>query len=235
MLNQFMDVFFHLDSKLFLSFRKLLFSPGILSLRYVEGLRKPFMKPLQIFFLVNILFFLLLSKVDLFRIPAKQWQHSEYALSASLKAKAQLKAEQLNLTTAEIENRYEGLSNSFAKGFVVIFIPILALVFFLLFFRKQFQVGKHIVFATHFFSFVLLILVLWSLILEVLFTEVNRWFFVLPVILFSLSYLAIAIRRFYQANLVWTLLASILAFIALLQGIEVYRELISIVSMNSIS
>jgi hypothetical protein len=81
----------------------------------------------------------LLSKVDLFRIPAKQWQHSEYALSASLKAKTQLKAEQLNLTTAEIENRYEGLSNSFAKGFVVIFIPILALIFFFSFLENNFR------------------------------------------------------------------------------------------------
>ncbi len=189
------------------------------------------MKPLQIFFLVNILFFFFLSNVDLFRIPAELWQRSDYALSQSLKSTAEAKANQLGVSIAEIGSRYDGISNSFAKGFVVVFIPILALVFCVLFFKKRYQVGKHIVFASHFFSFVLLLLVLWSMLLDVLFNEVSREFFIYPVMLFILSYLALAIRKFYQVNLFLSAISAAFIFLIMLQGIEIYRELISTISM----
>lgn len=45
LLKQTVDVFTHLDSKIFLTLKFLLLKPGKLSEDYVEGLRKPFMKP----------------------------------------------------------------------------------------------------------------------------------------------------------------------------------------------
>ena len=47
--EQTVDVFTHLDSKLYGTVKSLLFKPGYLSVAYIQGLRKPFMKPFQIF------------------------------------------------------------------------------------------------------------------------------------------------------------------------------------------
>src|SRR5690349_17132857 len=53
--------FFHsatdLDSRFVRSFRRLLFSPGMLTNAYVRGPRKPYISPFQLFLMVNVLFF----------------------------------------------------------------------------------------------------------------------------------------------------------------------------------
>ena len=52
---------FNFDSKIFKSFYYLLLKPGKLSVNYVEGVRIPFMKPIQLFLVINVFFFLLLK------------------------------------------------------------------------------------------------------------------------------------------------------------------------------
>ena len=46
-----------LDSRLLRTFRSLLFRPGALTRAYLEGPRKPFMSPFEVFLIVNVLFF----------------------------------------------------------------------------------------------------------------------------------------------------------------------------------
>ncbi len=149
--EQTVDVFTHLDSKLFKSFKLLLFKPGLLSTIYVEGLRKPFMKPVQIFILVNVLFFILLSDVDIFRKPSSWWFDVTSDMGLNIKAIAERKATELSRPINEIALLYEQKSKSIAKAIVLIFIPLLGLIFSVIFARKKMQIGKHLIFATHFF------------------------------------------------------------------------------------
>ena len=51
--------FFHFDSKIFLSFRLLFSKPGFLTAEYLRGRRKPYLHPLQLFFIANLIYFLL--------------------------------------------------------------------------------------------------------------------------------------------------------------------------------
>ena len=50
-----------MDSRLLRSFRALLFRPGALTTAYLEGPRKPYISPFQLFLLANLLFFAIQS------------------------------------------------------------------------------------------------------------------------------------------------------------------------------
>jgi hypothetical protein len=53
------EAFFHIDSKIFLTLKTLVARPGQLTTEFFLGRRKPYMSPLQTFFVCNLLFFLL--------------------------------------------------------------------------------------------------------------------------------------------------------------------------------
>src|SRR5579859_7880654 len=53
------EAFFHVDSKIFLTLKTLVKKPGKLTSDFFLGRRKPFMSPLQTFFVCNLLFFIL--------------------------------------------------------------------------------------------------------------------------------------------------------------------------------
>ena len=61
----------HLDSRLIRSLRYLLFRPGTLTVAYLEGPRKPYITPFQLFLTANILFFAVQSAttVKVFSAP----------------------------------------------------------------------------------------------------------------------------------------------------------------------
>ena len=51
--------FVHFDNKFFCSIKTLVKAPGQLSLDYTEGKRVKYMKPVQFFLIVNLIFFVL--------------------------------------------------------------------------------------------------------------------------------------------------------------------------------
>jgi hypothetical protein len=232
--EQTVDVFTHLDSKLYKSFKLLIFRPGELSTHYVEGLRKPFMKPVQIFILVNVLFFILLSDVDIFRKPSPWWFQVTDDMGLNIKSIAERKATELSKPISEIALQYEQKSKSIAKAFVLIFIPLLGFIFSVLFLRKKMQIGKHFIFATHFFSFTLLVMVVWTELLRLLFAEVESLYYVIPIQAVLLVYLIFAIRQFYKVSWIYTVFTALVASILLNVLIEIYRSFVSYYSLISI-
>ena len=53
------EAFFHVDSKIFRTLKTLVSTPGKLTADFFLGRRKPYMSPLQTFFVCNLLFFIL--------------------------------------------------------------------------------------------------------------------------------------------------------------------------------
>src|SRR5579859_106411 len=58
-LGEAVETFFHIDSKVFLTLKTLMLEPGKLTEEFFLGRRKPYMSPLQTFFVCNLLFFVL--------------------------------------------------------------------------------------------------------------------------------------------------------------------------------
>ena len=236
LLEQTVDVFTHLDSKIFTTLKFLLLKPGKLSEAYITGLRKPFMKPFQIFILINILFFLLLSNVDIFRIPSS-FLFDEIDLKGYNIAKiVEQKIIETNKTKKEIALVYDLKSAILAKTYVITFIPLLSFVFALLFIRKKLQIGKHIVFSTHLFSFLILIMILW-LPFFILLPKIHldkTYLIKIPLLIFWVLYMGIAIKRFYKSTWLYTIVSTLVGIVAFMVFLDAYRTVISLYSLLNI-
>ena len=236
LLEQTVDVFTHLDSKIFTTLKFLLLKPGKLSEAYITGLRKPFMKPFQIFILINILFFLLLSNVDIFRIPSS-FLFDEIDLKGYNIAKiVEQKIIETNKTKNEIALVYDLKSAILAKTYVITFIPLLSFVFALLFIRKKLQIGKHIVFSTHLFSFLILIMILW-LPFFILLPKIHldkTYLIKIPLLIFWVLYMGIAIKRFYKSTWLYTIVSTLVGIVAFMVFLDAYRTVISLYSLLNI-
>jgi len=233
LLEQSVDVFTHLDSKVFTTLKWLLFKPGELSVAYITGLRKPFMKPFQIFILTNILFFLLLSNIDIFRMPSTYFFSVKNIGGYHITDIVLRKTLETSQTKNEIALIYDLKSATLAKTYVIIFIPLLSFVFALLFIRKKLQIGKHIVFSTHLFSFLLILLIIWSPIFILLpKIRLDKIYLInLPLLLIWVVYFGIAIKRFYKPKWIYTIISTLLSIAAFVLFIESYRSAISLYSL----
>ena len=218
-LQQFVDGFTNFDSKFIKSFWFLLFKPGQLTENYVNGVRKPFMKPFQLFIVVNVLFFFILSGADIFRIPSGYFFSIENNLKI-LEVIANTKQESVEVLKQVYDS--ESLTNS--KLYIFILIPFLSFIIWLVNFSKKKQFGIHAIFAIHYLSFFMLFCV-------TLVILPREWFSPrvtqLTIFSFNFLYLTFALKRFYNDNWKITLLKTFTIVIVFFALIFLYREQIS--------
>jgi len=234
--EQAFDAIAHIDSKLLKSFACLIFKPGQLSLASVRGNRKTFMKPFQIFIITNMLFFIFLTNVDVFRIPSGWWiSHPDY-LGFSVSTRVNEIKTSKKITMAEFATLYDFKSNTLAKGFVIVLLPVISLIMAVLNIKKKLQIGKHLIFATHFFSFALFFILLWTELVRLIPSAVfSNLFWSLPILLILLTHLTISIKNFYNDKWLWSIAKGIIALVLIFVAIDLYRSGISILALNLIA
>ena len=220
----------NLDLKLLKTFRQLLKNPGTLTKKYVSGQHVSFLKPFQIFLICNIIFFIFLANTDLFRTPSK-WFFTQdfdfYGTKVMIDVEKIMAAKQLTLEEAKI--KYDSISSDLSKSLLVLLIPFIALVGLLINYKMRF--GKHLIFATYFFSLLLLA----TTILYLITTNIpvpNKWYFIFPVIATTLFYYVISIKGFYNKNLLASIFYAIIGIFILSIFIGFYRSFINIISLN---
>ncbi len=233
-IEQGIDIFTHIDSKIYKSAIALLFKPGHLSVLYVQGVRKSYMKPIQLFLLANVLFFLLLSSTDVFRKPSAWWFESSNDMNVNIADLVLQKSNESNKSIREIALLYDQKSNTYAKTFVFSFIPILGFVLSILFVFKKLQFGKHIIFAIHFFSFVLVVMVIWAELVDNLFHVTSNLYYVIPIQIILFVYIILGLKKFYKTTWWYTIISSILLLLCFNYSLEIYRFLVSYLTLLSI-
>jgi hypothetical protein len=221
MLEQFVDGVFSVDSKVFKTFSYLLFKPGVLTQKYIDGIRKPYMKPIQVFLITNILFFLLLTQSDILRVPAKYYFTSD--------KETQLERELIDSKYSKIEFKqaYDIKSSNLSKALVILIVPFLALILWILNYKSKALYGMHLIFSIHYLSFFFLCCL--SAFSVSMFGNRAIQFFIVSL---NLLYLIIAIKKVYKNSLILSLSKSlflIIAFVFLTSG---YRTLISYLSFK---
>src|SRR5438445_5408072 len=74
------EAFFHVDSKIFLTLKTLVTRPGKLTSEFFLGRRKPYMSPLQTFFVCNLLFFVLqpLTGLEILAPPLRVFENNDF-------------------------------------------------------------------------------------------------------------------------------------------------------------
>jgi hypothetical protein len=211
-------------------------SPGRLSLEYVEGRRVPYIRPLSLFFVLNVLYFMLPRvqlfsssfRTQLFLTPYGEW----------IKEAAVRKMVSMNLNLDAFELIYDGKSTSLAKIFIIAFVLIAALPMPALFRHADRYFTDHAALAIELASFnlavnaLLLNLVSWGItgLLGALDSSlggyVNEASLSSAVALTNLYFLVSASRRFYGRRLWSAVGRSALMLGWLFVALQVYRLLL---------
>lgn len=244
-LEQSVDIFTHFDTKFFRSFRDLLFAPGKLTIEYLAGRRVKYMKPLQLYILVSLLFFFFFKDVDLFfhraryvvlerrtatgrfePVREQNLRGYQLALKQALVAASEKKGMTLEAYVTYFDDKLPERS----RAFIFLMIPLTGLALYLLYFRRNRYFVPHLVHATHLFSFFLTIATLVLLIYRYgilpLSAVENFKVVLIPILLTFLAYLFVSLRRVYGQALGWTVLRTGLMAGALFVIFLIYHELI---------
>ncbi len=242
-----------------------MFRPGILSAEHARGVRVPYMRPVQLFLVANLVFFLW-SFVPIFSTPLQVhtwsqgfphraiaagwvrdavapqmdsadfhavleawWQHGATAEPESTEALQALR---------ELGQRFNARVELQGRGLIVLMIPLFALWPGLLNFRRRPHAIEHLVFATHFMGFLLLVALaqMWLMRavgagLEAL-TGVDAMVLqsdsvnslVLGVLL--AAWLTLAVRRFYRRRWPAALLQALALVVLLMVTVQAFRAVL---------
>jgi hypothetical protein len=149
-----------LESKVFRSVWLVFSQPGYLSSEYFNGRRVRYMKPLQLFVFLNVLYYfsITLFYATTFTTPlATQLRMNNY-YPAYANARVEQKLQKEDITYQALELKYNARTGVLSKTLIFLLIPIFALLFYVLFFKKRKYLVEHVVSATHFWAFNLLLL-----------------------------------------------------------------------------
>lgn len=214
------------DGTLLRTLTTLIARPGELTAAYMRGERTRYTKPLQLFVLVSVGFFLaaVVTHVHTFdttlSIHTAQW-------SKPARMVAQRVAER-HTTLAQYAAVFDQASTAQAKTLVIIMVPVFALLVAVVEVRKRRYALQHLVFALHSYTGLLVVLIATDLLtlypLNVLLGYVARFIHTngdgaasLVIVIAMFVYLRLALRRAYMDG---RIAASLKAF-ALVVGMVV--------------
>ncbi|QHT66790.1 DUF3667 domain-containing protein [Rhodocytophaga rosea] len=143
------------DHKLWRTLKVILMSPGTLSRYYMEGRRIQYLTPVSIFFLANLIYFL---------IPYFETFNSSLHTQTHLLPHSKIALEMVNeylekhqLNEQEFRKMYEAKSTETAKLLLIALVMLTSLPIGLINFRKQPYISGHITFAFETVTFNLLV------------------------------------------------------------------------------
>jgi hypothetical protein len=151
----------HFDSKGYRSLWLLVTRPGFLSVEQLRGSRVRYVKPLSLFLSVNVIYYLSIASFggSTFTTPLETQLRLNDYYAGYARAQVEEKAQQESIGYAALEARFNGKAGVLSKTLIFLFIPIYALLFWALFFRSERKyLMEHVVVATHFWCFVLILL-----------------------------------------------------------------------------
>src|SRR3954469_18750846 len=156
--GQAFEAFTNVDGRLLHTLRLLVWHPGLLTLAYLQGRRKPFIGPISLFLVTNVLFFATESLVGgtIFAAPLRAHLHAQpWTETAQLLVPAHLQA--LHTSFEAFAPRFDVAVALHARSLILLmaacFAPIQALVFR----RSGRPFAVHAVFALHLYGFMLLL------------------------------------------------------------------------------
>jgi len=240
--EQALDGLTHFDHKALRTFKLLLTKPGLLAADYVRGARVRTMRPLQLFFFVNLLYFLLqpYTFANTFNTTLQTQTHGlPYSRFAAEWVEARRAG--LGQTFEAYAERFDHASSSWSKALLILMTPMLAGVFSLLHVRKRRTFVEHLVLALGFFSFYLLFVCLVAmpavqLLAQGLFAMGVRFVgrfgdleFSVIVSALAALYLAAAFRRFYGDSRASSYALAVAAMLSMAILLQLYRWILFLV------
>jgi hypothetical protein len=212
----------HLDSRLFRTLGTLVGRPGLLVVEYWKGRRLPYMKPIQLLILLNVAYFLCTFAAARsgfnasVMVPSLYDMTTQRAFSPWAARLIQAKLAAGPVTLPVFQAAFDHHLEQAAKSFVLLLVPILALLLKAGFFVLRRPMLYHVVAATHLVSFYVLLGSAYLLVgagLRSLGVPVTpSTLSLLPLVLLSV-HLFLAFRRAYGLGLLATTAATLLMLV----------------------
>ena len=149
--------FVHFDGKIWRTVVALMTKPGLLTREYFSGRRSRYTKPLSLFLVVNLAFFVLQPHTGLLQYHLKGYVNPQYSEGPALGRLAEARRAQLGLTPQQFEYRFETTIQEQKKSFLIVCVPLFAAALFVLYRGKRHYV-EHLVFSVHAYSYFLVFL-----------------------------------------------------------------------------
>ncbi len=155
--DQVFEALTSVDGRLIASLRSLLLRPGVLTVAYLQGRRKPFIGPFQLFLIANVVFFAVqsLTGAKIFSTPLAMHLRNQFWTPAA-EWMVNRRLEATHTTLEKYAPVFDQAVALHAKSLIVLMVIPFALLPALLFPGKRPAVA-HVVFALHFYAFLLLL------------------------------------------------------------------------------
>lgn len=236
-LHEWFESLVHVDGRIVRSCRELLAAPGSLTAANLAGRRRPYLAPFQLFLAMNVVFFVTqsLTGLSILSIPlAEHLQQGWYGELAKRLLDSRLA--HLGLPYAAFAPRFDHQGQVIAKSLVILMIPLLAACLAALLYRLRRTGPTHLLFATHFYGYMLLCLTLLFPLAALLLRALGAmgWHFewsraddVITIVEVGAIawYFARALPRVYGLRGGWLAAACAASVVATILVLDVYRAL----------
>ena len=238
-IGQAIDTLTHIDSKFYQSIKYLIFKPGFLSAEFVKGKQIAYMKPVQLFLLINIIYFFSASVLDQKTFTTPLYFHLGGVTPYRTLAQSMVsqKIQERGVSIEEYETHFDKNGTAFSKTLIFIMIPVFALLLQLFYIRaKRFYV-EHLVFSIHFFAFLLFLLIIGLPIFKFAFTGAAALFHYREAIyteywsigfisICLFFYLSLSLKTFYKQSVILSAGKSLLLTYSLIWVLWFYRMIL---------
>ncbi|HEY0972632.1 MAG TPA: DUF3667 domain-containing protein, partial [Gemmatimonadales bacterium] len=224
-----LEELFDWDSRVSVTLRRLLLSPGFLTAEYLAGRRARYLRPLRLYLTASVVLFVVLSLTDgdgkgMMRVgaantggaaasPVLVMRDSDAPPRAGTveapvgPAIERFMEEQLGTRTPEELSRIarEGMTENLPKAFFLL-LPVFALLLRLLHARRSYTYAEHLIFALHVHAFAFIVFAVGAVVTRGPLAVLDPLFLLVPV-----AYLLVAMRRVYGRS--WARTAGRLALL----------------------
>jgi hypothetical protein len=155
LLHGVLEEFTHLDGKVPRTLWALLTKPGFLTQEFVAGRRSRYTKPLSLFIVLNVVFFLVQPHTNLLNYNLRNYtagDGDDYIARAEMVA---ARAKELKQSDSVYAARFDATLQSHMKSFLIFGVPLLAIGMLGLFARSGRYFVEHLVFSVHAWAFML--------------------------------------------------------------------------------
>ncbi len=224
------------NGKSLLTARALLRHPGQLTADYIRGRRKPYLAPLQLFLVANLIFFLLHPLIGSNTLTTSLGTHLHYTWHREIaQSFVEARLAQRRISTDMYAASFDAAAVTQAKSLVILLVPIFAIAVALCYARTRRTLVDHVIFAAHFCTFWLLmicaVLMLTNATIRLLRVvdvfpsadAVNAAIFI-GTLMIMVAYLVRATRAVYGQETVWlTVVKAVALALAFDVSLQAYR------------
>jgi hypothetical protein len=148
--EEIVDGFTHFDTKFLRTFKLLLMKPGELSNAFFLGGRSRYTRPLSLFIIINVIFFVVQPRTGLFG-----YKYANYMTNESHSAAVHKHLRSTGESEETYAARFNANLQNQKKSLLIVAVPVLALLMLVLFIGTGRKYVEHLVFAVQVYAFLL--------------------------------------------------------------------------------